>query len=686
MKELSLVTSDSSSVHDEESIVAELDKRVKNAEPSLEAFHREWFAAIAMRRGQQWIQVSHGAKSIFNPPEDPDRVRITINKLLGIHQTRLAKLIKDTPRPENVPASNSDEDKDLARKGSKLCMWVYQNNRMREKLKSLASWAIDCGSAFLFVYWDPEMGPKMPVYKRHQGPITGKEGYQIDSDGYVLDQSGQRITELISQGDVRIDVVSPFDVINDQVHDTVEDGDWLIMQRAMSLSDIRLKWPETGKDVKSEKDISDKVYYQRKLMGLGGNDNNWLSPEPSRDCKMATVKYCFERKTDKYPEGRYIVTANGKLLESGSLKEHFEHEECPVIKFDDIEVSGSFWGLSTITNCSPVQKGYNRTWSQILENANNMGNIKVATTKGHELSPESYDDTGYEILEIAPGADVHQLQPAELPGYVVNQLMWYDKAFEDVSGMHEVSQGRVPEGVKSGNAIMALQEQDETRLAPTKLGFYRVLEKAFSQALKLYEQFQLEDRTVRILGDGYGDMDEVKISRDEIQSMNKDVRIVAESLIGSKKELQREQIMDLWKGGLFGDPNKPEVRKLVASVMEFGNLSEMFEEESIDIRNAREENEKFVQQKELERKADPDIPGRYVFTLPTYDSDDHETHYRIVNQLRKSPRYRKMPPDQRRGIDLHAQEHLSRMNPIPLPPGGGPPPGVPPPPGPGGLA
>lgn len=1016
--DLTITAAGKSEFLDEESFIAEVDKRIRSQEVILRDFNRQWFVNVAMRRGLQYIQTHAGTGLVVMPPDSEDRVRIVVNKMLGIHQTRVAKLCTDLPHLEAVPASAQEEDKDLARKGTKLLSWVWANEDMVEKMITALSWMVDCGDAFFHIYWDTDKGTEIPCYKRHEGPITENMPYKLDSDGYVLDGDGNRIEERLAIGDVAIDVHPPFDIINDGAATRLQDSNWIIIQVATSIQDIRKKWGDRGRKVSPERDLNTRAYFQRRLQTMVGNQSTYFAPEPKQYEDMAILKTMYERPTDKYPEGRRIVVANGVLLESGSMP--YEHGLYPLVKVSDIEVSGSFWGISTMENLIPIQKGYNRTWSQILENANNMGNIKVWAEKGHGLQKESYDDTGTEFLEVEPGHPINQLQPAELPGYVQNQLSWYDKAFEDVSGMHEVTNclddkvecltkrgwlkynelsvdddiytfniktgkgewgkvdrvnvyeidkkvfrfsnsffevictkehkwvvknrktswklvssselssdmniprsaefndtnivseigedfaafvgwyitegnifynkskkdgrilidnpilrisqsqtanpskcdeirnllfrlnvnfnenhqkdgciqfmissfngnksfidnvlkycpnkkltsnfvnsltkpertslmwamlkgdghfdprnehwnyacvdretidnfqtlttllgiqssvsiydrslpnvsrklmyivhlkknsnlnvyhlnrqevhykgivwcpttsnetwlarrdgqlfftgnSRAPAGVKSGKALMVLQEQDDTRLAPTKIRFHRAMEEMGSQILQLYAQFQDEERTYQLLGESAFDIEEFSISAKEIKSMKKDVRVQGENIIAAHKRLQQDSVLDMYEKGLFGPQDDQAVRKKVLSLLEFGNVSELFDEINLDETQAKHENDQFINHEDLLPNLDPD--GNEILTLPAYDFEDHEVHIRTHNNLRKSPRYRAMTDVMRKGIDAHVKIHENFLNPPPPPPPPPPPAGMPspeamPPPPPAGI-
>ena len=664
---------------DEDQLIGLVQNRTKNAETTLQDLHRQWFVNIAMRRGHQYVQANAATGVLINPPDQDNRVRLVINKMSGIHQTRVSRLIKDMPKLEVIPASSQDEDKDLARKGTKLLSWLWHNERMVEKLISTSEWMVDTGNCFLYLYWDTDKGTEIETYKRHDGPIEEGLPYDVDEEGFILDAEGGRVPDGVRVGDVAVDIFDPFCIINDGISTDLQDSQWIVIRRAMGLKDIRQRWPERGGEVKSQGDLVQRAYYQRQLMNLGGAPGTYFGTDNRQYEDMAIVDMMFERRSDEFPEGRRVITANGVMLEAGNMP--FKHGKYPLIKCSDLDVSGAFWSMGTMELCVPIQKGYNRVWSQIVENGNNLGNVKVWAHKGHGLTREAYDDSGDEFLEVNQGFNVNQLQPAELPAYVVNQLQWYDKAFEDVTGQHEVTNAKVPAGIKSGRAIIALQEQDDTRLAPTKMRFYRAIEEIGYQALQLYAEFQTEDREYRITGTSTADIDEFTISAEEIRSMKKDVRVQTENIIAAHKRLQQEQIADYWEQGLFGQKDNPDVRKKVLSLLEFGNVAELFDEVDLDESQARKENQQFINKKGLQRLPNPDInpaspPGtnpELVFSIPAFDFEDHETHIRVHNRLRKSPRYRQMSAEMRKGLDLHVKMHsifLGQSAPQPQPAGG----------------
>ena len=63
----------------------------------------------------------------------------------------------------------------------------------------------------------------------------------------------------------------------------------------------------------------------------------------------------YEARSDKYPNGRLIITANGILLEDKELPVG----EIPYRQFCDIIIGGKLNSESIITHMRPVQDNYN---------------------------------------------------------------------------------------------------------------------------------------------------------------------------------------------------------------------------------------------------------------------------------------------------------------------------------------
>jgi len=636
-------------------------KRDKSA---LEQLHRQWFYNIAMRRGQQWIRPSNTTSELLPPSEDENRVRMTVNEMLGAHLQKLAKLTRENP-VWTVSIDSDDEDaKDLAMNDEMLLKYAFQSEEIEWQRLILLGWAIDTGNAFWKIIWDHDAGGVI------EDPFTG---------------------ESVPEGDVRFVIVPPFDITLAYGTKTrMEDSPWLLHSREESLDTIKEDFPDIGDRVKAEKDSSQVSFYQKKLMSLVGNSSDYYGNASKEDHDSAILKEWFAKPCAKYPEGGYLAIANGVWLnptedgKPGPLPyKHLRKDPempFPFVHFLDIPVSGSVWGMGTMENLIPVQKGKNRAWSQVLENGNNFGNIKVLAPKNSDLTSEAFDDSGNEVIEYndTNGREPKYLQPVGMPNTVMGQFDLFDKAFMSISGQYEASKGDSPPGVKSGIAIARLQDADDTRNNPTMIIYRSGMRRSGKHVLNLYREFMVEDeeRMVKIVGPN--GVESRRISRDKL-SNDFTLYVELQSQAAWSKEIRREQIQNAYTMGILGDQNDPKVKKKVMEALEYGHIAQLFRENNLDEVNAKENIER-IETGNLDEivPAQPrgisDLSGMPLEFPPVMGIraepwEDHQTHLDTYNNFRKSKKFRnEWSPPQKRILNDLAEAHAQFLKPPPPPP------------------
>lgn len=684
---------------DEDELVAEMDRIEKDQKNVLRQLHKSWFYQIAMRIGCQWIQ-SHPDGYAVMPENDEGHVRMVVNRMLAIHQTKLGKIIKNDPWWEIRADNASYKSRKKARKGNEVSDYVYAEQDAKLKLKTLGTWAIDTGTAFLYIYWDDSLGEEVIKYKVHAGPVIDGQavdeannplGFAVDGEGYVLDENGEKVIESKTRtGDVRYEVIPAFDVVPYGIkHDGRYRG--IIYVAAHNTEDLKQQYPDIADEIISEDDKSERLKYYKQIQGIV-NDQWYMPTERSSDEKVTFVRQLFEEPSPAAPDGRYILRVGKKILKQGPLP--YKHRRIPLVRFIDIENSGQPFGMGTMQNLCAPQKGYNRSISQLIENANAHANIKWKATRNADLEQEALDDTCDEVIIYNQGAQVDQITPAGMPNYFVQLVQqMYPQLFMDISGQHEVTMGQAPGEVRSGYAIEQLGAQDEVRNAPTHIHFAASLQEVGEQTMALYEEFLGEQgRTFVIKGTGRS----VTVTPDDLKDLWKSVSVDSGTQLNSGLQQNREQMLELWKSGLFGDPQDPKIRRKVMEMYEFGNVESLFEYCDQDTDWAQDENDifmsgdtsKFVDytpQDPTKEMLDEQGNPMPVKTLPVSEWEDQDIHIQNHDSLRKTREYRDLPIEQQRAIDTHVDWHWDKkiaaqpQQPAPEAAGGPPPGGQPPP-------
>ena len=648
--------------NNERAVVSLVDDLYSETDRTLmSSLYLQWFVSIAMRSGLQYIDIDPKFGRINIPDSDRDRVRMIVNRMQASHMTKVGKLAMDNPVWSVTPEVNEEDAKDVARSDEALLRDLFNNEDVETDRLLFLGWAVDTGNVFWKIVWDKDLGDE----------ITDLEG------------NGVR------EGDVRLIMVPPYEIIGDpSAKDGVLRGDWVMHAHEETLENIRAEWPEHGERVKAETDNSQRVFYYKRVTNIIGNIGDIYGHGEKDKGKKAILKELYYRPDAKNPQGRYIVVANGIWLnptENGKVgplpyphlysDRRFADEPVPFVQMRDLPISGSPWARGTMQDQVPIQKGYNRTWSQTIENANYFGNLKLLSPRGAKISTEAYDDSGNEVIEYTPGfGEPHFMAPASLPAHVMSLFELYPREFMAVSGMYEVTSGQRPQGVNSGVALAQLQQSDDVRMQPTQVFYRSCLKKAGEHALALYREFMVdgEERQVKVSGEeGF---ESVTVVREKMGDKAPLVRVKLQSDTAWERELKRQQVQNAYEKGLFGNPQDPQVRKTVLGALEYGDLQKFFEDSEMDEKNAKRniediEQGNLVQVGMTEGPVGPMGISQQLpkLGLPAENWEDHATHIRIYNNFRKSLKWRQWPPDKKRILNDLAEAHAKMLVPPPEP-------------------
>ena len=597
------------SEEEKKEIIAEMDDFYTTTKKERELYEKDWYFNIAFHLGHQWITWNEWTRRIEEPKAPTWRVRITANLIAPTDNQIIAKLTKNRPIWQVIPATSEDEDVNTARMGEKVLQYLARILKTQTKNQEMWLWAVITGSAFKLPYWDAE----------------AKE---------IIDEENN--THL---GEAGIDILSCFEVLP-ELGATSEYLSRVMVIRTRSLDYIQDKYPDTGEEVKDE-GISAKTPVEERLFDLMKKSAPTYTP-PQQEKKEkggnAIVKEYRQIPSKKYPQGRYIIMANGVLLNPDNMDLPFEflikERKLGLIKYDYEKVPGRFWGKGRPEDLISLQKEYNKCRSQVIEIKNLMAKPKWAVPIGSGIKKTHLTSEPGEVVYYNPGVPApQQLVPASLPAYILREPEITRRDFQDVSGLHEVSKAQVPTGVRSGLAIQFLQEQDDTRIGPIILRFEEAEGECGHELLHIVKDNYKEPRLIRIIGR------DNRIEAFDFKGAdlgdNLDVIVQAGSAFPLNKVAKQQFILNLWLNKIITDPRH------ILKLLEFGTFEEIYEDFAMDEKNAQEENRNMQQ-------GDPS-------EVKWYDNDDIHIyeHTRFVKA-------NKLPPIIVEFISQHIDEHTKK--------------------------
>jgi hypothetical protein len=594
-------------------------------------FERMWMRNLCFYGGRQYVTFRNTSNivqstmgSLTIPPAPYWRARPVINRIRPIIRTELSKLTAQKPSAFIVPNSSDDNDLFAAQAGEQIWESIYRRKKLRKIIRKAVWWQAICGTAFIKSSWDPTA---------------------VDPDSDQL-------------GDFHFCHETPFHIfVPDFREEELEYQPYLIHAQLRTHDWIQVRFPELKLNTG---DKTEEILPNSFLNLIGANNVR------GQTCALVYECWIKPNALPQFPNGAMFTVIGDHVVQSVEGWPYI-HNQYPFAKLEHIP-NGTFYSESTIVDLTPLQKEYNRTRGQIIENKNRMSKIQLLAEKGSVDASMITSEPG-QVIFYQPGYEKPSPMPlVSLPNYVTQELDRILSDMEDISGQHEVSNGKAPPGVTAATAINYLQEQDDSKLAPTYEALEEAIEKVAFQSLSYVTQFWDAPRTIKVVGND-NSFDALTFLGSDLRG-NTDIRVEAGSSLPTSKAAKQAFIMDLMKFG-FLDPAKG------LEVMEIGGIQKIYEEVQLDVRQAQRENlrmasvtdeeydmhiqNQMLMQQNIGGEVDPatgmPMPPSYESVVPTHTWDNHQIHIETHNKYRKSQAFDQLSEGAKQAFEQHVNEH-----------------------------
>lgn len=558
---------------------------------------------LAYYAGKQWVTYDEETKRLYEPTKESYKVRLVANKIQPIVRTELAKILRNKPIMIAVPATSEQADENSSRIVEKFLEYIEYSLDLQDKDKEAVLWGLNTGNGWIKCFWNPDKGDIL------RDPENG---------------------ETIKNGDVDIDILSPFEIRYDQTAKKFDEIAWICQRKVRTVSYVKSVY---GKKVEPESGIMNTNLYESKLRNLNNSfsTTNYKSAEDSVE-----VKEYWEKPSSKYKNGRRITIANGEVLfYDEDIGFGNEERILPFFHFTHIQIPGRVEGMSIIEQLIPVQREYNKTRSQLIEYKNLMAFPQWLVENG-SLNSDITDEPGA-IIEYKNGrTPPRTISVPTISSDVYKNIELCDQEFFFISGQQETSHGGAPAGIKSGVAIRYLQEQDDTKIMPTISNWVNVKRKYMTYLVKLAKHYYTIPRKIKVVGK------DKKVQVLEFQGSDittTDIRIEEGSLFQQSKSAKQQYVFDMLGAGVL---NPVEDRALILKMLELGVVDDMYDDEQIDSQQAQNEEVKW---------------SRGLIDTITRDFFNHAEHIKVHNKFRKQNEYVELEDSIKAYIDEHVLEH-----------------------------
>lgn len=136
----------------------------------------------------------------------------------------------------------------------------------------------------------------------------------------------------------------------------------------------------------------------------------------------------------------------------------------PYVRFVDTILPREFYGEGLVESLMDIQKMLNKVAQTIVEYMRLMSNPIWIADKTSGVNWDKVTNKVGLIIQKEAGTEVRRDMPPAIPSYIFEFFRLIQAFSNEVSGVHDVTQGRKPAGVTAAEAIETLQEAAHTRV------------------------------------------------------------------------------------------------------------------------------------------------------------------------------------------------------------------------------
>lgn len=537
-----------------EELVTEVYEDFYSRQRERRSLEKRWELNLNYLSGRQYCDIAANGEV-----EDEDKYyfwqdRNCYNHIAPIMDSRIARLTRIRPIMSVRAASDEDADVKTAKLTTAVLNSTCQRLNTGELTYKATVWSETCGTAFYKIYWSEEDGKSKGV----------------DADG-----------NPVYEGDVRIEVVSPFEIYPDSLCAEDLDGvESLIHAKAVRTVDVYRTYgvKVDGGDVE--------------VLASGDNSSR---KSVLHDAVLLIERY--ERPNENFPDGRLLVVAGGKILHSGELP-YLNGEngkrDFPFVRQASIDKAGAFFGTSMIERIIPVQRAYNAVKNRKHEYLNRLTMGVVAVEDGSVDTDDLAEDG------LSPGKIIVYRQGCNPPSIMGTGSVPSDLTYEEdrllnefilISGVSEFSRSSNIDGsVTSGVALQLLVEQEDARMTATGENLREAVKRLAKNVIRLFRQFADTKRIMKAAGES-GKVECFYFSASDLSS--DDVVFDTENELSYTPAQKKSAIYELLKTGILADENGNMNERTKAKVLEilgFGSMDNALDLERLHVNKAETEN------------------------------------------------------------------------------------------------
>jgi hypothetical protein len=218
---------------------------------------------------------------------------------------------------------------------------------------------------------------------------------------------------------------------------------------------------------------------------------------------------------------------------------------------------------------------------------------------------------------------------------------------QDTASSHDVSEAKAEPGIRSGKAVLALQDADDSVLGPVLLWFDEKLAESGSLLIQTISQYVSENKIIQVQGE-FSELETITFTGNMLEGQNKgnywDVRVKTfgrQAMSRSGREQLTRTLIELQL--LHPQMHRDELLHIIGAA----DTLTIYDQTSID---------RTRQWKELELITTGGSEA--ANTVEVVMGQNHEIHINMIKKFISSSKWEKLDQNQKLAVTEHYKRHL----------------------------
>jgi len=446
-------------VEEQKNLILKAKKLLASAQASRRKYDWEWLVRNLYIRGYHFARYNRVNSTFVMGTKT--KVRIPVNLMWAQARALRNQATSFRPKWETLPNKPAEAAKENAQYSQKELDYLYEKLNLKRKLKEII----------------------------YHGLYTSIGVWQFDWDKRADNGNGE----------VEISVVDPFDIFIEPNATSFEDAQFVVKAVRKPLKEVKTDPRyENTEGLKADKRLAASEYKSFLLRAVKNPDEQVGNLDDENEY---TIVYEMQKK--EYNDNGTVKIRVLAFTEDSELPIRNELKDDDTINYElfqadiqPLEIYGESWAKQVM----PVNRVLDALESHVFEYNHFFARGRFVIDKGSGV--RSVTNENGQIIEKNPGYTVTSLPIAPLPMSTFQQIANFRQYLEDIGGLHDVSMGRIPTGVKSGVGIAELRQADASSQDDLVDALEDFLVRSAKQIFRIISKHYTSVKLARVSGKG----------------------------------------------------------------------------------------------------------------------------------------------------------------------------------------